>query len=79
MKLQRTITALASIFLLSACGGGNYGKRNVIKILQCTKGMTTVKKDDKITALTANAKVKVAHAADGSKSACTLSGEAKIN
>jgi len=86
MKLQlKIITATATILLLSACGGGGGGggggeTPTVTKIEKCTTTkMTSLKKDDKITALTDDTELKIIHNEDGTKEACVVSGDAKIN
>jgi len=86
LQLKTIIASTTSIVLLSACGGG--GSDPVIddtpdavtKIVLCsTDTMTSLTKDDVITALEDTTEVKVIHAEDGTKEACVVSGDAELN
>jgi len=89
MKTNHTtktfIIAAVSILLLNACGGGD--KKStlptpaaVTKVKKCvTNTYSSLKKDDKIIALTDDTEVKLRHTQDGKREVCIVTGEAKIN
>jgi len=83
VNLQTIHIAIATIFVLSACGGGSSAKQAVVtetNIAQCSENKTTsLKKDDRLTALTDDTEIRVTHTQDGTKVACVDSGNAKVN
>jgi len=84
VNIQTSSIAIAITFVLSACGGGGSTPPPPVvtenKIVQCSTNETTsLKKDDKITALTDDTEIRVTHSEDGMKVACVVSGSAKIN
>lgn len=84
VNIQTSSIAIAITFILSACGGDGGSTPPAVvtenKIVQCSTNKTTsLKKDDKVTALTDDTEIRVTHTEDGSKVACVLSGEAKVN
>ena len=89
MKTNHTtktvIIVTASILLLNACGGGDVKSTlpipvAVTKVKKCaTNTYSSLKKDDKIIALTDDTEVKLRHTQDGKREACIVNGEAKIN
>ncbi len=95
LQLKTIIASTTSIVLLSACGGGGSDPviddtltapviddtpDAVTKIVLCsTDTMTSLTKDDVITALEDTTEVKVIHAEDGTKEACVVSGDAELN
>jgi len=85
-KTNTFILAIASAFLLSACGGGGSSTPptdtdpviNTVKLCN-NDTYSALKKGDKVTALTNDTEVKLRHNQDGKREACVLRGKAKIN
>ena len=79
--LQTTLIATVGVLLLSACGDKN--KKTIIAkdhIVRCSTGtFVTLYKGDKVTVLSDDTEIDLRHAQDGSKKACIISGDARIN
>jgi len=83
-NIKTIVIATSTVLLLSACGGGGGSKDTPAeptgKIVMCdTSNYSALKKNDKITALQDATEVKVRHSEDGTREACVIKGEAKIN
>jgi len=83
VNLQTISMAIVIILVLSACDRGRDDTTpivTVIKVEKCsTEKMTSLKKDDKVTALIGDTEIKVVHSEDGSKFTCVIVGDAILN
>ena len=79
--LQTTLIATVGLLLLSACGDKN--KKTLISkdhIVRCATGtFVTLNKGDKVTGRDDDTEIDRRHAQDGSKKACIITGDARIN
>jgi len=86
-KTRRIAIVAMAILFLAACGGsGNKGNPSetptiieLSKLKACEEGYSSLKREDKITALEDDTEVLIRHSEKGSREACVKSGEAKIN
>ena len=85
-NIQSIICVTISMLVLSGCGGDGKSEPktidtpNVNKVEKCSANkMTSLKKDDKVTALDNDTQIRITHTQSGEREACVESGDAKVN